>query len=61
MAIKPTKRFPAAISLLVDEILELERLNKEDDSWFDGLKELTVVYRRYDGCDAQTGRGRPVE
>ena len=56
LKLKPTKLFAEAISRLVDELLELERLEKEDEDWFNSLKEITLVYFRYDGCDRVTGK-----
>ena len=50
LKLKPTKAFAAAVSRLVDHILEICRSEKDDD-WFAKQREMEVEYFRYDGCD----------
>jgi len=46
---KPTELFAPAIRRLVDRLVAIEALEKDDD-WFNSLKTWSVEYLRYDGC-----------
>ena len=46
---KPTELFAPAIRRLVDRLVAIEALEKDDD-WFNSLKTWNVEYLRYDGC-----------
>jgi hypothetical protein len=50
MKYKPSKRFNAAMEALATAVLERVDAEK-DDAWFASLRELEIVYVRYDGCD----------
>ena len=44
-----TRAYTPAIQRLVERMLELRELEK-DDAWFDEQPPLTTLYLRYDGC-----------
>ena len=54
LKIKTTRAFNASARSLVDRIVEIVEKEK-DDAWFRSLPELSVEYRRYDGCGADGG------
>jgi hypothetical protein len=55
----PSKLFKPAIVRLVDRILELIELAK-DDAWYDAHKTWEVEYWRYDGCAVDGSDGGAV-